>query len=122
MFSARAIMDALTRFFKLDGLLEHVSGYIDARVQLLKLEVREEVAKLITQGLVLGVLLLMAFLFIVFISIAAALVINEYMGKAYIGFLCVAGFYLMVLLVAVAARKPMLQKLAQYFQTKLKQP
>lgn len=120
MFSATGIVEALAKFLKLDGLLENLSGYIDARVKLLKLEVREEVAKVMTQGLLLALLSLVGFLFIVFISIGIALFINQYYAESYVGFVWVAGFYLLFFIVMFGFRKQIHKKLEQHFEEKLK--
>ena len=45
MFSQSSISEALSKFFRFDSLAENLSGYVEARVELLKLEVREDVAK-----------------------------------------------------------------------------
>ena len=47
-----------------------MSGYVEARIRLLKIEVREDMAAAITHGLQFAFLLLVAFLFIIFLSIA----------------------------------------------------
>jgi uncharacterized membrane protein YqjE len=120
MFSASTVIEMLSKFMKLDGLIDNVSGYIDARVKLLKIEVREDVAKVITRGLVFGVLFLMAFMFIVFLSLAIALILNQYFNNNFVGFLIVSGFYLFVFLLAVALRKQIHEKLEHLFNEKLK--
>jgi uncharacterized membrane protein YqjE len=121
MFSTSSVLEALSKFLKLDGLIENVSGYIEARVQLLKIEVREDVAKAMTRALMFGFILLLAFLFIVFFSIGLALFLNRYFADSFVGFWIVAGFYLFLFLLAAALRKQIHQKLERLFSEKLKQ-
>jgi uncharacterized membrane protein YqjE len=113
-------MEMLSKFLKLDGLIDNVSGYVDARVKLLKIEVREEVAKVITRGLVFAVLFLIGFMFIVFLSIGMALILNQYFTNDFSGFLIVSGFYLFIFLIAVIMRKQIHIKLEHLFSEKLK--
>lgn len=113
-------MEMLSKFLKLDGLIEHVSGYIDARVKLLKIEVREDVSKVMTRALVFGLLFLVAFMFIVFLSIGIALILNQYFSNNFAGFFIVSGFYLFILLLAAALRKQIHEKLEHIFSEKLK--
>jgi uncharacterized membrane protein YqjE len=120
MFSATGILETLAKFLKLDGLVENLTGYVEARVKLLKLEVREEVARVVTQGLLLAVFMLIAFLMLVFISIAVALFINQYTAHSYVGFLTVAGLYLLVFILTFSFRKQLHKKLEQHFAEKLK--
>jgi uncharacterized membrane protein YqjE len=120
MFSASGVVEMLSKFLKLDGLIENVSGYIDTRVKLLKIEVREDVAKVMTRALMFGVLFLIAFLFIVFLSIGIALMLNQYFTNNFAGFLIVSGFYLFFFLLAAAMRKQIHDKLEHLFSEKLK--
>lgn len=120
MFSTAAIVEALAKFLKLDGLIENVSGYVEARIKLLKIEVREDVAKAITHGLLFAFLLLVAFLFIVFLSIGVALFLNRYFAEAYMGFSIVAGVYFFLFLLAYGFRKLIHKQLEDHLNNKLK--
>ena len=119
MFSASSIIEGLAKFLKLDGLVENLSGYVEARVKLIKIEVREEVSKAITRGLIFAVIALLAFLFIVFLSIGGALFLNQYFADSYGGFFIVAAFYLLLFIMAIAFRKQIYQKLEHIFNEKL---
>jgi uncharacterized membrane protein YqjE len=120
MFSQNSILEGLAKFLKLDSLKEDVLGYVEARVQLLKLEVKEDIAKAITRALVFGVILFMAFLFIVFFSLGVALFINRYFNDSYVGFGMVAAFYLILFIISLAFRKPLFHKLEHLFSERLK--
>ena len=39
------IKDSIFKFLRLDNLVENLSGYVETRIELVKLEVREEIAK-----------------------------------------------------------------------------
>jgi len=111
------IKESILKFLKLDGLLSNLSGYIETRVQLLKLEVREEIAKVISHGLIIGVCFLFALLFVIFVSIGLANYINVIFGKPYIGYLMVSGFYALLFIVIILLRK----NIAQYIERNLKE-
>ncbi len=119
MFS-NSILEAISKFFKLDSLKENLTGYVEARVELLKLEVREDVAKVITRALVLGVIFFLAFLFIIFFSLGMAHFLNRYFGENFIGFWIVAGFYLILFAVSLAFKKQLFQNLERLFKDRLK--
>jgi uncharacterized membrane protein YqjE len=119
MFSADSIKEAFSKFFKLDSLKENLSGYIEARVALLKMEVREDVAKVITRALVFGVIAFLGLLFIVFLSLGLALFINRYFQESYVGFYIVAGFYLLLFLIAIVFKKEIYNYLEHVFKDKL---
>jgi signal transduction histidine kinase len=120
MFSTGSIKAALNKFFRLDTLTEDLSGYVEARVELLKLEVREEVAKAITRVMVLGVVILLLVLLVVFLSIGFAFYFNQYFEEKYAGFFLVGGFYLILLLLSMLLRKQLFYLLERLFSNHLK--
>src|SRR5688572_10195652 len=104
------IRDSIAKFFKVDSLISNLTGYIETRLELLKVEAKEELSRGLSNVLVF---LLLAFVFalvIVFISVAIALVIGERMGS-YTGFGIVAGFYLLIGLGLLLSRDTLIQKL-----------
>jgi hypothetical protein len=104
------IRDSIAKFFKVDSLISNLTGYIETRVELLKIEAKEELSKGLSNVLVY---LLLAFVFalvIVFISVAVALVIGERIG-GFAGFSIVAGFYLLVGMVLMMYRETLVQKI-----------
>ncbi len=100
------IKDTIFKFLGLENLVESVSGYIETRVQLVKLEIREEVVKVLSRGIILIAILFLAVLFLLFLSIGLAQYLNARFGDAYTGYWIVAGGYGVVLLLVVMLRKP----------------
>ena len=39
------LKDTLAKFFKVDSLIENLTGFVETRVELLKIEVKEDFAK-----------------------------------------------------------------------------
>jgi uncharacterized membrane protein YqjE len=104
------IRDSIAKFFKVDSLISHLTGYIETRVELLKVEAKEEIAKGLSNVLVF---LLLAFLFalvIVFLSIAVSLQLAARWGN-FAGFGIVAAFYLVVGVVLAVTREGITKKL-----------
>jgi ABC-type Co2+ transport system permease subunit len=84
--------DSLLKLFKLDNLINNMTGYIEARMELVKLEVKEDLTKALSK---LAVFFFLAFaftLFLIFISIALAISIGKTVGM-FGGFAMVAAFY-----------------------------
>ncbi len=99
------LKDTLLKIFKLDGLVNNFTGYIETRIELMKYEVKEDMAKVIAK---VSILLLLALLFtflLLFTSAAVALKIGESLGS-FAGFAIVAGFYLLLLLLIIILRDP----------------
>jgi uncharacterized membrane protein YqjE len=106
--------DSLAKFFKVDSLLSNLTGYIETRVELVKIEVKEELAKSAAKAvLYLSVAFVFA-LFLTFISIAIALLLSERWGN-FAGFSFIAGVYLIAGLVLYLLRQKLFLKLEKRF-------
>lgn len=85
---------------KLNHILQHIKDYIHTRIGLYKLSMYETLAR--TGGASTKVLVLLVFglFFMMFLSIAFAILIGEALGNIFLGFLIVAGFYLLFTLLS----------------------
>jgi uncharacterized membrane protein YqjE len=88
-----SIKDTVFKFLRLDNLVDNLSGFVEARIDLLKIEIREDVAKVLAQGLVVAAVLLLALMFLLFFSIGLANYLNTFFVEAYAGYWIVAGIY-----------------------------
>jgi uncharacterized membrane protein YqjE len=97
------LKDSLLKFFKLDGIASNLVGYVETRMELLKLELREDLARGLSRVIVFILLAFIATLFIFFISMALAYKLGEYIGE-FGGFAVVAGIYLVAGIVFYTTR------------------
>ena len=112
------LKDTLLKFLKMDTLIENITGYVETRIELLKIEMKEELAKAISKALVYVVIVGVIMLFVLLISIAGAYKIAEYVGTSG-GFAIVAGVYLLVGILVYALRNPITEMLEERFQEKM---
>lgn len=97
------ITETILKFLKLDGLVSTLTGYVEGRLELMKHEMKEDLARgLAKVSLIMLAALLFTF-FLIFISIAVAFKLSESMGE-FNGFGTVAAFYLVLLLVIILFR------------------
>lgn len=61
------IKDTILKFLRLDNLASNVTGYVETRVKLLKIEIKEDVAKVLSKGLAQATIIFFAFLFLIFL-------------------------------------------------------
>ncbi|HEY0741162.1 MAG TPA: phage holin family protein [Chryseosolibacter sp.] len=113
------IRDSLAKFFKVDSLISNLTGYVETRVELLKLEAKEEISKQASNAIVYGTVLFLFTLVLVFFSVAIALTIGEHLGN-FAGFSIVAGFYLIIGVVVLLNREKLLKSIEQKIALKLK--
>lgn len=96
-----------------DSLMKNLMGYIDTRIDLVRLEVQQKVKTIfvgVAQGATLAIL---GLLFVLFLSIFAGLALNDALDSHYWGFGIVAGFYLLLLIIfVVGVGKKLYQGLA----------
>lgn len=84
-----------------DNLMGNVMGYLDTRIDLVRLEAQEKV-KTAFVGTLHGVTLAaIGLLFFVFLNLFIALLLNDVLDSSYWGFGIVAGFYLLLLIIFV---------------------
>lgn len=104
------ITETILKFLKLDGLVSNLTGYVEGRIELMKLEIKEDLARgLAKVSLIILAALLFTF-FMIFISVAVAFKLSESMGE-FNGFGIVAAFYLVFLVGIILFRNPISKSL-----------
>ncbi len=114
------IKDSIFKFLRLDNLMSNLTGYVETQAELLKLEVREEVAKILSRGLVLVTVILLASLFLLFFSVGLAHYLNGFFAHPFIGYWIVAGIYGLPCLIFLLFRKSISIAFEKYFAKHIK--
>ncbi len=109
------LKDTLFKFLRLDGLMGSLTGYIEAQIQLFKLEIKEDIAKAISKAIGFFALLLFGFLFLLFFSLGLAYFINTFFEEVYAGYWIVAGIYGLAFLVFLMFRKTIDRNFEKHF-------
>lgn len=87
-----------------EALFDHAGDYLDTRLDLLKLQVIQKTSDIVSSLASRLILIVIIVIFVTIVNIGIALVLGEWMGKAYYGFFTLAGFYLIVGLIFNAFR------------------
>ena len=96
-----------------DSLIGNLTGYLDTRIDLVRLELQQKVSSVFVGTIHGATLAVLGLLFVVFVSIFAGLGLNAALDSTFWGFGIVAGFYLLLLvLVLVGVDKAAFQGLA----------
>ncbi len=104
-------------FLKPDGIIEHFVALLESRIMIAKIEVKEEIAHILSRGLVTFALVFVATLFFLFLNFAFAFFVGSAMQNVSYGFLIVSGFYLMVFIILFLLKDRL--GLDKYFEKKL---
>ena len=96
-----------------DSLIGNLTGYLDTRIDLVRLELQQKVSGALVGTIHGATLALLGLLFLIFVSIFAGLALNNALDSDFWGFGIVAGFYLLLLvLVLVGVDKATFQGIA----------
>lgn len=107
------LKDSIFKFLKLDGLIDNLTGFVEARIELTKMELKEDLAKGLAKVAVFMMMGAVLALFVILISVALAYLIAESVG-IFGGFSIVAGFYLVLGLLLFAFRNTIGEKLQEH--------
>lgn len=91
-------------FAKVNELVGTMKEYVNARIDLLKLEAAEKSSGLIASLLARAIVAVVFLCFFIFAGIGLSLLAGEYTGKIWAGYLIVAFAYLLLAIVAWAGR------------------
>jgi ABC-type Fe3+-siderophore transport system permease subunit len=88
----------LFKNFRIDELLKNVVGYLETRLELIKLEIRAELAKIITKLLLFTLIMLVFAMFMIIGSITIGMYLNHLLESQFLGMVIVSGIYFLLLL------------------------
>ena len=91
----------LFKFFKVDAIIENLTGLIEARLELAKIEIKEEVARTGARIIAGVVFAFLGVMIVIFLSISLATWLNYIIGSIFLGSVIVTVFYLLVLVLLV---------------------
>ncbi|HNT49618.1 MAG TPA: phage holin family protein [Cyclobacteriaceae bacterium] len=114
------IKDTIFKFLRLDNLVDNLSGYLETRLELFKIEIREDVSRVLAQALMIAAILLLSILFLLFFSVGLAHFLNSYFEQPYVGYWIVAGIYGLPCLIFIVFRKKIGHAFEQYMAALMK--
>ncbi|HEY8971993.1 MAG TPA: phage holin family protein [Puia sp.] len=95
---------------KLEELFDHAREYLNIRVDEVKLGVAEKESAIVAQVVANTVVNIFFLLFLLFAGVASALALGSWWQHEWLGFLAVAGIYLIAGLITWALRERMMWK------------
>jgi fatty acid desaturase len=80
----------------LESLLESAKEYSRTSLELIKLNVIDKVAEILSSAIPLSVVIILFSSFLLFLSVGLAFWLGDLTGKIFYGFFIVAGFYILL--------------------------
>lgn len=90
------------------SLKDNVQDYVETKLDIIKLKVISKGAPLISNIIVGVALAFLAIFILMFLSFSAAYAISDATNRPFLGFLCVAGFYILLAVLVVALKNKLL--------------
>ena len=109
----------LTKFLKLDHLLGNLTGYVETKVEIVKLEARKEVASGLAKAITYLLLAFVASMVVMFLSFGFAVMLADRLGPL-AGYGIVAAVYLVVLAILYVNREKLIQSFEQALSSNFK--
>ncbi len=97
------------RSSQVETLLEKAEVYIKTNVDLFKLKMIDKTAEVVSSLVSKFVTIIIGALVVIMANIGLALWLGDVLGKSYYGFLLVAAFYLIVMLIVHASRQTLIK-------------
>ena len=94
----------------LEALFEKTSEYVETRIQLAKLQAVNKLTDVASSIISRVVIALIIILMVVILNTGIAIWLGDILGKMYYGFFCVAGFYLLLIIILSATRSTWIKK------------
>lgn len=96
-------------FNHINELADNAKEYINTKVEIAKLNAAEKISSF-TSGIIARIIVALIFaLFLLFFGMAAGFALGEWLGKAYWGFLVVAGIYLLGAIIIWVTRERLIR-------------
>ena len=92
------------------GLIESLGEYLNTRIEILKLRGIKTSSDVVSTFASYALLLLFGTVFFLILNIALGYYLGEILGKTYYGFLAVAGFYFVLIIILALLRKRLFKK------------
>ena len=101
------------KLFDFDKLISTLTGYIETKIELLKLDIKEGVSVAITRIVLVMAMVLFGFFVTLFLFMGLAALINQEMDSTYWGYLIVAAFFAIILGVLIMSREKVTERISQ---------
>jgi len=85
-------------FLNIDSIVDNLTGLVEKKVELFKIDLKEDAAKAGARIVVIAIMALSLFMAILFISIGLSFVIGNLLNSEMTGFFIMGGFYLLIIL------------------------
>jgi hypothetical protein len=103
---------------RINEIIDDAKAYTAHQLELVKLEAAEKTARISSELLTYLILGVIGFILLLFASIACGFLIGNALNSVAYGFLTVAGFYMLILIILILGKNQLLKKQLMNFSIK----
>jgi len=93
-----------------ENIKKDIQEYIDARLELIRLHTAENLSRILSNTLKIAALGYLLFFILLFVSFAGGYYFGTLLNSTELGFLCVAGFYMFIMVIFLVFRKQIIER------------
>ena len=112
--------EGIAKFLKLDHLMENLTGYVETKIEIMKYDLKEDLSKILAQASVLIVVAITAIFFLLFLSIAIAVLLGQKIGY-FGGFGIISMLYVIVAAIVYSNRESLQSRVEDKIREVIKQ-
>lgn len=101
------------RLFDFDKLIQTLTGYIETRIELLKIDMREGMSVMLTKLVVFGLLTLLGIFVLIFLFLGLASWLNQLLESVFLGYFAVATFFALALFLVLIRRDKIMARVSE---------
>lgn len=101
------------KLFDLDKLVNTLSGFIETRIELLKIDAKESLTVVVTKIVTLSLISVTGLFILFFLLMGLSGLLNQLLESQYLGYVIVAGFFVLVLLIILALKEKIGDKIRE---------
>ncbi len=102
------------KIFDFDKLLDTLTGYLETKLELFKIEVKEEVTRLIAKAIIYFVILLLSAISLLMGLVALAIVLNDLTKTNYMGFVILFALITIISIFLFSKKERILEKILKH--------
>ncbi len=97
------------KIIDIDKLLDSLSGYLETKIELIKLDIESEVHKIVAKAIIILLIAATVSLAIILLSMGLSMLLNAALESSFLGYIIVSGVYILFGLIVYLRRDKIYQ-------------
>jgi hypothetical protein len=94
----------------IDNIRKDIQEYLEIKLDLIRLHTAENISRMLSSAINMTIIGYLLFFILLFLSFAAGFFLGSVLNSDELGFLCVAVFYIVILVIFLVLRKKIIER------------